>query len=36
MTVISARGSQVATIHRWDDKVGEKINPFSGFRKVLQ
>lgn len=34
LTIVSRTGVTVETIHRWDDKVGELINPFADHQTV--
>lgn len=36
MTVVSASGVTVETIHRWDDKIGELIDPFRDRKTVVR
>ncbi|MBB3610971.1 hypothetical protein [Rhizobium sp. BK602] len=35
-TILSHEGVTVETIHRWDDKIGERIDPFTERRTVQQ
>jgi len=35
MTVVTQAGATTRTMHRWDDKIGERINPFADRRTVV-
>lgn len=36
LTVVEEAGVRTRTIHRWDDKIGERIDPFADRRAVVQ
>lgn len=36
LTAVTAAGVSTRTIHRWDDRIGEKIDPFADRRAVVQ